>query len=120
MAEEALAWAVREGVTNVIRHSRARHCLIRLELDDDEVSFEVADDGIGMPGGETSAGSGLAGLEERVAAAGGTLETGPGPNGGFRLRVTLPVAGKHTGGAEDNGTTGGGVSSRSTAGDELK
>lgn len=120
-AEEALAWAVREGVTNVVRHSRARRCVIRLELDDGEVSLEVADDGVGMPGGKPSAGagSGLAGLEERVAAAGGTLEAGPGSNGGFRLRVTLPVAGKRTGGAKDNGTTGG-VSSRSTAGDPLK
>lgn len=121
-AEEVLAWAVREGVTNVVRHSRAHRCVIRLQPDDGEFSLEVFDDGVGMPGREpsASAGSGLAGLGERVAAAGGTLEAGPGPNGGFRLRIALPVAGKRTGVAEDNETTGGGVSSRSTAGDPLK
>lgn len=119
-AEEALAWAVREGVTNVIRHSRARHCVIRLELHDDEVSLSVTDDGVGVSPGADGVGSGLAGLEERVAAAGGVLEAGPGRSGAFRLRVTLPTVEKRTSGAKDNETTGGSVSSRGAAGDPLK
>jgi two-component system sensor histidine kinase DesK len=66
---ELFAWAVREGVTNVIRHSRARTCTIRLTA----ASAEIRDDGVGAP--TTPAGSGLTGLRERAAAAGATLVT---------------------------------------------
>src|SRR2546423_11342759 len=49
-AEAVLAWCLREAVTNVIRHSRARHCRIRLTERMGEVSLEVTDDGRGFPG----------------------------------------------------------------------
>jgi len=95
--EGMLAWAVREGTTNVIRHSRARHCEIRLAREDGEVYAEVIDDGDGLfaardgTGGSTG-GSGLSGLSERVAGfTGADLEAGPLPEGGFRLRVSLPL-----------------------------
>ena len=45
-AEAALAWTVREGVTNVIRHSHARHCVIRLTRAPTEVAVEIEDDGV--------------------------------------------------------------------------
>jgi len=92
-----LAWAVREGVTNVIRHSRARHCTVRVARADGSVTAEVADDGRGPPPapgavGGAAGGSGLAGLTERVAdVAGAAFEAGPLPGGGFRLRVSLPL-----------------------------
>ena len=88
-----LAWAVREGVTNVIRHSRARHCEIRVTRDAEEIRAEVSDDGRGSSPGRnsTATGSGLSGLAERVAASGGDFEAGPLPEGGFRLRVNLPL-----------------------------
>src|SRR5581483_10635200 len=93
--EAALAWAVREGVTNVIRHSRARRCEIRFSSEWDGVQLEVTDDGSGPNGNEAhhsaSGSSGLVGLSERIARAGGHLETGPGPDGGFRLSVWLPL-----------------------------
>ncbi len=95
-AEAVLAWAVREGVTNVIRHSRARQCIVRITHRPDEVSLEVEDDGHGLPTPSVllsrpdPAGSGLAGLSERVAALGGRCEAGPRPGAGFRLRVLLP------------------------------
>ena len=86
-----LAWAVREGTTNVIRHSRAKNCRIVLDLKDGEVHAEITDDGRGKTNGGTS-GSGLSGLTERIAGFGdGGLEAGSLPEGGFRLRVNLPL-----------------------------
>lgn len=67
---ELFAWTVREGVTNVIRHSRARTCEVRLSPS----AAEVRDDGRGCAEG-TQGGSGLAGLRERAAAAGATVVT---------------------------------------------
>ncbi|HKE72272.1 MAG TPA: sensor histidine kinase [Acidimicrobiales bacterium] len=84
---ELFGWVVREGLTNVVRHSRARRCVVTLTSD----SVEIADDG-GAPA-TTADGSGLRGLRERVAAAGGTLQAGPtgsGVRGGWRLQVTVP------------------------------
>jgi two-component system sensor histidine kinase DesK len=89
-ADAVLAWTVREGTTNVIRHSGARRCEIRLERGTRGVEVEIRDDGRG-PAGGSSAGSGLSGLTERVADEGGCLEAGSGPVGGFRLRVFLPL-----------------------------
>jgi two-component system, NarL family, sensor histidine kinase DesK len=92
-----LAWAVREGVTNVIRHSRAKRCAIRLSRNGEEARVEVSDDGRGSPLENNSTGSGLSGLAERVAASGGNFEAGPLPGGGFRLRVSLPASGVNGG-----------------------
>ena len=95
--DAVMAWAVREGVTNVIRHSRARHCEIRLTQDGEEVRAEISDDGLGSTSehdGTYSSGSGLSGLAERVAASGGSFEAGSLPEGGFRLRVSLPADGR--------------------------
>ena len=88
---ELFGWVVREGVTNVVRHSGARRCAV--EVDRDSVS--VADDGPGTAGRDGDCppavpGSGLAGLRERVLAAGGRLEAGPRPDGGFRLTAQVP------------------------------
>ena len=104
--EAVLAWVVREGTTNVIRHSRARHCAIRLARDSEVVSAEVSDDGRAAFSaadriGNRMSGSGLSGLAERVAeVAGAAFEAGPLPKGGFRLRVSLPLP---TGGAHEEG-----------------
>jgi two-component system, NarL family, sensor histidine kinase DesK len=95
--DAVMAWAVREGVTNVIRHSRARHCEIRLTRDGEEVRAEISDDGLGSTSehdGAYSSGSGLSGLAERVAASGGSFEASSLPEGGFRLRVSLPAEGR--------------------------
>lgn len=100
--EAALSWALREGVTNVIRHSRARRCAIRLERHADRAAVEIRDDGRAEAGrwrrtrdtdgqADGRIGSGLRGLEERVRALGGELMAGPEPGVGFRLAVSLPV-----------------------------
>jgi two-component system sensor histidine kinase DesK len=72
--DAALAWAVREGVTNVIRHSRARQCTIRIICDNESTRAEVINDGYQGPEHDathTKDGSSLSGLAERVAAQGG-------------------------------------------------
>ena len=89
--DAVLAWAVREGVTNVIRHSSARRCEIRLAQDGEVIHTEVRDDGLGPAAGGDGNTTGLSGLSERVAASGGDFEVGPLPEGGFRLRVSLPL-----------------------------
>jgi two-component system sensor histidine kinase DesK len=93
--EGVLSWTVREGVTNVIRHSRARCCTIRLSQDGALLGIEVCDDGRGVAPNASAmpaaSGSGLAGLAERVAAFGGHFSVGPSPSGGFRLSVQVPI-----------------------------
>ena len=93
--DAALAWAVREGTTNVMRHSRADSCRIVVTRDEGKVHAEITDDGRGiLEAAEEAPGSGLSGLAERVAGfPGGEFEAGPLPGGGFRLRVGLPVGG---------------------------
>jgi len=87
--DSTLAWALREGVTNVLRHSRAGRVEARVSRSDDHVELELLDDGVGCDG--CGDGNGLRGLRERVAARDGTLAAGPRPEGGFRLAVRLPV-----------------------------
>ena len=130
-----LAWTVREGATNIVRHSAARHAEIVIALTDTEATARLSDDGAGprgkglraiagataggseavgggadggdgAPGGGAAAGagggptgSGLAGLAERAARLGGALSAGAGEDGGFWLRVSVPLTGTLTGGA---------------------
>jgi two-component system, NarL family, sensor histidine kinase DesK len=104
-AEAVLAWCLREAVTNVIRHSGARTCRVRLIEHAGELSVEVTDDGRGLPGPaagqtsdpphaedaqETPAGAGLRGMSERLSAVGGRLSLGSAGHG-FRLTATVPV-----------------------------
>nr|MDQ3841501.1 sensor histidine kinase [Actinomycetota bacterium] len=108
--DAVLAWAVREGVTNVIRHSRARSCEIRVTRDGEEVRAEISDDGLGSSAerdAPPSNGSGLSGLAERVAASGGDLEAGSPPESGFRLRVSLPLRDGTSSTAAPASSTGG-------------
>lgn len=81
--QEAFAHVLREGVTNVLRHSGARQCQVRLGAS----WLEVRDDGSG--GVPNCAGQGLAGLRERLAPLGGAVEAAALPGGGFRLRASV-------------------------------
>jgi two-component system, NarL family, sensor histidine kinase DesK len=91
--QELFGWAVREGVTNVARHAHATRCTVTLTA----WEVRVSDDGVGggllASGTSVAPGNGLAGLRERVEAAGGALEAGPVQPQGWCIRVTLgPVA----------------------------
>ncbi|MFD7657679.1 sensor histidine kinase [Actinosynnema sp. NPDC059797] len=78
---------VREGTTNVLRHSRARHCDVAITVDGGRVSVRVVNDGVRPDGARAAddAGAGLAGLRERFAAVGGRVEAGRAGAAGFEL-----------------------------------
>jgi signal transduction histidine kinase len=83
---------VQEALTNVVRHAGPATARVAVRYSPGQVAFEVVDDGRG-PGAEDRGGHGLAGMRERAALYGGTLEAGPVPGGGFRVAATLPVEG---------------------------
>ncbi len=87
--EAALAWAVREAATNVLRHSKASRCRISIGAQDGHVRLTVVDDGGGSAA--LDAGQGLRGLRERIEPLGGRLSTEDLAGGGFQLTVDVPV-----------------------------
>jgi two-component system sensor histidine kinase DesK len=115
--EAVLAWAVREGATNVIRHSGARRCQVTIHAGLVDAAVEVLDDGAGgaagdgvrsasssgdkagadqLPGSREANpaggwGNGLAGLAERAEGLRGRIEAGRQPDGSFRLVVSVPL-----------------------------
>lgn len=99
--EALLGWVVREAVTNAVRHSGASQCEITVNGAPEQVRLVITDNGRGVRsgpaddvgGGTRGTGTGLKGLTERLAVAGGSLEAGPaGPAGrGFRVTAVLPV-----------------------------
>ncbi|TNY34988.1 sensor histidine kinase [Thermomonospora catenispora] len=94
----ALAWVVREGATNVLKHSEARRCDITLARYDGSVVLEMTNDGA-RPAADGS-GTGLTGLTERLAAVGGTLTAEHTGHGRFLLRAVVPLPGRSEGADE--------------------
>jgi signal transduction histidine kinase len=82
---------VQEGLTNVLRHSTAKHALVRIGRDEGALLVEVLDDGQAKPTVSTGGGHGLLGMRERAAALGGTCEAGLRPGGGWRVRARIPI-----------------------------
>ncbi|MEV6117613.1 histidine kinase [Streptomyces sp. NPDC052109] len=88
--QSALGWVVREATTNVLRHGDAGRCTLCLRVLEGSVVLTVENDGqAGNPDG--GGGSGLAGLRERLAAVGGTLEAGAVTGGRFRVVAEVPL-----------------------------
>ncbi|MEV6036619.1 histidine kinase [Nonomuraea sp. NPDC052116] len=96
----ALAWAVREAATNLLRHSDATVCLLGVETDGDRITVTVANDGVRPDGDSIAAGaaagaeatvggSGLAGLDERLAQVGGSCGRHT-EDGWFTLSLDVP------------------------------
>jgi|tagenome__1003787_1003787.scaffolds.fasta_scaffold20990057_19 two-component system sensor histidine kinase DesK len=86
MQESVLSLAVREAVTNVVRHARATTCRLRIEQQNGTCRLEIADDGQGFV---TTEGNGLRGMRERVEMLGGTLDRRN--KSGTTLTITLPL-----------------------------
>ncbi|NUP24581.1 MAG: sensor histidine kinase [Streptomyces sp.] len=83
---------VQEALTNVVRHSGSRHARVRLEHDDvTTLRLRIDDDGPATGADAGGSGNGLAGMRERAAALGGTIEAGPRDDGGFRVLAVLPL-----------------------------
>ena len=80
--------ALREGLSNALRHARAKHIVVTIEAAKDLI-VDVLDDGVGVP--ETLARSGLANIENRASTFGGTLTVTPGPDTGTRYTWTVPI-----------------------------
>ncbi|GCD36587.1 histidine kinase [Streptomyces chrestomyceticus JCM 4735] len=105
--QSVLAWVVREGTTNVLRHANAASCWLTLRVTPDgapgagrtaaaarpgpAVVFSMENDGVLEDAARRGDGSGIAGLRERLAAFGGTLTVGPRPGGRFWLRAHVPL-----------------------------
>jgi two-component system sensor histidine kinase DesK len=87
--DELFAWALREGVTNVLRHSTATSCAIHIGREEGVVRLEITNDGA-MPA--ASGGNGLSGLAARAAALSGAASARSMGDGRFRLRVDVPEA----------------------------
>ncbi|MFJ6140014.1 sensor histidine kinase [Kitasatospora sp. NPDC092286] len=90
--QSVLGWVIREATTNVLRHSEADHCTIRLRREDGRAVLELENDGVpAVPLPSQGSGTGLRGLRERLAAHDGELAvpaTGPGR---FRMIATVPI-----------------------------
>jgi signal transduction histidine kinase len=85
---------VQEALTNVLKHAGPARAEVTIACEQDAVTIEVTDNGIGQHGnGPTSGGHGLAGMRERAAVFGGELAAGPRPGGGFAVRARLPLGG---------------------------
>jgi two-component system sensor histidine kinase DesK len=84
--EGVFAMALREGITNVVRHAQATVCRLSLRQTDTWCELEIADDG---RGGTIEEGNGLSGMRQRVEALGGVLERNG--SAGTRLRIRVPV-----------------------------
>jgi two-component system sensor histidine kinase DesK len=87
--ESALAMTVREAVTNIQRHARARHAEVAFATDRGDVVLHIVDDG---RGGAIVPGNGLGGMRERIEALGGRLRIDSGAGRGTRIEARLPLA----------------------------
>jgi len=90
-----LATVLREGVTNVLRHSKAERCEITVQQNNDTVSIDIVNDGLPERPIEESTrggGSGIPNLSVRLAAIGGQLTAGVDPDGRYRLHASAPVS----------------------------
>jgi signal transduction histidine kinase len=80
---------IQEAVTNVVRHAHTGQCQVSIGQQDGQLSIEVTDSGRG--GSLAGTGYGITGMRERAALLGGDFSAGPGPDGGFRVAVQLPL-----------------------------
>ncbi len=83
---------VQESLTNTVKHAHASHAHVRLDWRDGGLELAVSDNGRGPGDDKASAGRGLVGMRQRVAAVGGQLASGAGPGGvGFQITARLPL-----------------------------
>ena len=83
---------LQEALTNVMKHAGPSHARVAVRFGQRAVELEVADDGRGPSAGHNGGGHGLVGMRERVALYGGSVQTGPGADGGFVVSASLPIA----------------------------
>jgi len=107
---EALAWIVREGSTNVLRHSDSTHCSITLRVDDGRAVLTVTNDGPAIKTTHApSGGHGIRGMRERLNSLGGRLTAKALPGGGFALEAAVPLPSERSAEAAGQSVTAPGV-----------
>jgi two-component system, NarL family, sensor histidine kinase DesK len=106
---EVFGWVAREAITNVVRHSRATTCTVRVGPS----WIEIRDDGHGSPDVPPTSGTGLRGLGERVHACGGRLTAGPSPRRGWTTRADMADTSRST--IDASNTTSTSIASTSTS-----
>ncbi|MBL1097975.1 sensor histidine kinase [Streptomyces coffeae] len=97
LVDTVLASVLREGLTNVLRHSKAEHCAIEARRTGRRVRLTLVNDGVGKPStilraDSTDGGSGIGNLKVRLESLGGRLRAGVRPDGWFELRAELEVS----------------------------
>lgn len=90
---------VQEALTNVVRHSGSRTAEVAVRYEHGRIRLRIDDRGPATGSDAVGSGNGPAGLRERAAALGSTIEAGPRPDGGGRVRAELPLPPGPTGGA---------------------
>jgi len=90
VTETMLALAVRESLTNVVKHSKARRCVVTEQRAGGRYLLQIEDDGVGLTG-ERADGHGLAAIEERMRLLSGEARIGPSPAGGVGVTLAVPV-----------------------------
>ncbi|MEK4848542.1 sensor histidine kinase [Paenibacillus sp. FSL H7-0756] len=95
LTQSILSLCIKEGITNIVKHSRADQCRISIVMTPGEVQITLEDNGIGVEasgsgGAERRDGNGMKGMGERLALIDGSLTLAPGPGGGSRLTVVTP------------------------------
>lgn len=87
--ETMIALSVREAVTNIVKHSQASRCTIKMEIVDRFYCIDITDDGVGLA--EQASGNGIASMNERMQALHGTLTVNRAPGGGTAISMKLPL-----------------------------
>jgi signal transduction histidine kinase len=82
---------LQESLSNIVRHAQATEVKIALRRNGDQLTMQVRDNGIGMAGRPASRGCGLAGMADRVAAAGGQFAIDSEPGAGTLLSLSVPL-----------------------------
>jgi len=87
--EAAVYFVTAEALTNIAKYARAEGAAVNLAIDDGSVLLQITDDGVG--GADTTGGTGLSGLCDRVEALDGTIDIESPPGGGTAVRVQIPL-----------------------------
>jgi signal transduction histidine kinase len=87
--EVAAYFVVSEALANTAKHAHAARARVRVELNDNVLTVQISDDGVG--GADPSRGSGLIGLTDRVEALGGRLDVSSHPGEGTQIKADLPI-----------------------------
>ena len=83
---------VQEALTNTLKHAKASRAEVVVCYAAHDITVEVTDDGPGTsPSAAGTEGAGTIGMRERVALFGGELQVGPRPQGGYAVRICLPI-----------------------------